>query len=533
MINLNRKTESYLRLCRKFKDSRLPELKFINVEKHYNEIYKQSFEIDASDIHKATMGIFLMSFLFIGLISLFISLFVIYFNILIIFSYTILISFIISYFFNTFLIKKIKRTEQLLNSILYFIKSDFSLLQKTSRGFTDSCLKFIELMVNYDISISPDFKEILSNIQCGTQPEQALRNYISPSKDFNKYLQNLIIKDFNTRTFLEIRDWNINLINDSNALEEDFKIYLKDITNKLSLLFFIGIFIPIGLCFLFFFISENTYIMLLILPFFLILLNYLFKQFIKKNHFLIGMIKNNSKSEHKKLNEFLELIEKFAINLKRNISPEKAFLNAYLTEKNNLSTLFSLLEDEIIGFFNGVYTFIETLELFIIKLKSRRYSIIINSLIKMLRESSYYSSEELIEIITVFKKHQKLQNKLRVLIKGERFKTFIFLIILPIIIGSIGALVPFLPKVMENLLNFEELGSFGIGAAGTNLNTPQLDLIDIILLLFAFLISNSISSFYFLSIINYQNKSIIILISDIIFLITYSLSILNIITLVL
>ncbi len=506
---MNDKTNIYLGFCKKFNRTKIPELKFKKLNSNYIKIYKKKYKIEEEAINKATMFIFIFLFMVITIFSIL----SIKINILIIFFYTTIFSLIISYEFNLYIYRQIRKVEQLLNSILYFIKIDFSLIQKTSKNNSDLYIKFINLIANYNLSISKDFKNFLSKIHCGMTPEKALRKYISPSLDFDKYLKNLLLNDFDEFNSLEE--------NNLNSLEEDFKIYLKDITSKLSILFFIGIFIPIGLCFAFFFISVSKFIILFFLPFFLAFLNYLFKKFIKKNHFLIGMIRNDSKIEQKKLNEFLFLIEKFAKNLNNYLSPEKAFLNAYLEEKHNFPIISRLLEEEIYRFSNGLYTFLETLIVIKKKLKSSRYSIFINSTINMIEESAYTSASKIIEIINVFKKHQKLQKKINILIKGERFKTFIFLILLPLIIGSIGALIPFLPNIINNLFEFDELNI-------TTFNKSSLNMVDIISIFITFLITNSISSYYFLSIINYPNKVFIILISGIIFILTYLLSIFNI-----
>jgi len=508
---MTEKDKGYLDFCRKFQRSKIPELKFKKINESYRKIYKKRYKIEEKAINKATMFIFLLIFMIITTISiLFIKI-----SIFIIFFYTTIISLIISYQFNVFIYNKIKKAEQVLNSVLYFIKIDFSLLQKISRKSTDFYLKFIYLIANYDIPISNDFKKFISRIHCGNNPEKALRDYITPSADFNNLIKNLLIKNFDK--FSPLQDEAMN------TLEEDYKIYLKEITTKLSILFFIGIFVPIGLSFSLFFISVSKLVMLLVLPLFLAFINYLFKKFIKKNHFLIGMIKNNSQIEQKKLEEFLLFIEKFALNLKRNFSPEKALLNAYFEEKARLPTISGILKEPMNSFFNGITTISETLKKIKDKMINKRYSIIISSILKMIEESAYYSASKIVEIINIFKNHQNLQKKIKILIKGERFKTFIFLILLPLIIGSIGALIPFLPNIFNNLFEFQELN-----IRNTAIAENQISSVDIISILITFLITNSISSFYFLSIINYHNKIFIILVSDTIFILTYLLSIINI-----
>jgi hypothetical protein len=381
--------KEYLDFCRKFQRTKIPELKFKKINEDYRKIYKIRYKIEEEAINKATMFIFLLLFMIIASFSiLFINI-----SILIIFFYTIIISLIISYEFNVFLYNKIKKEEHLLNSVLYFIKIDFSLLQKISPNDSDFYIKFIYLIADYNIPISNDFKRILSRIHCGTTIEKALRDYLTPSIDFNNLIKNLLIKNFETLSPLKAEAMN--------TLEEDFRIYLKEITTKLSILFFVGIFVPIGLAFGLFFISISKILMLLIIPFFLAFINFLFKKFIKKNHFLIGMIKNNSQIEQKKLEEFLLFIERFALNLNKNLSPEKALLYAYLEEKKNLATISVLLKEDMNVFFNGITTISETLTKMKYKMNNKRYSIVISSILKMIQENAYYSASKIFIISVI------------------------------------------------------------------------------------------------------------------------------------
>ncbi|GAH26134.1 unnamed protein product, partial [marine sediment metagenome] len=50
--------------------------------------------------------------------------------------------------------------------------------------------------------------------------------------------------------------------------------------------------------------------------------------------------------------------------------------------------------------------------------------------------------EKITQILNEISIHQKLENKLEIIVKGERFKVLLFLFLLPIIIGGIGGLFP-------------------------------------------------------------------------------------------
>ncbi|MBY9007103.1 MAG: hypothetical protein KGD63_10120 [Candidatus Lokiarchaeota archaeon] len=433
---------------------------------------------------------------------------------LIITLYSILISFVVTIQFNLYLYRKIKKAENRLNSLLYFIKIDFSLIQKIGKNQIDNCLNFIYLIIDYNITLSENYREILSKIHCGASPELELINCLYPSKDFIIYLKNLLTNNF------QLDEYSDEYF--SYSKEKDFKVYLKQITTKLSIVFFVGVFFPIGFCFLLFLLSLNKFMMIMFIPMLIIFLDYLFKKFISVNHYLIGFIQNDSNFEKQKLEEFLLLIKKFALNLRQNISPEKALIKAFNEEKENIPLLKSILEQDIILFLNGMYNFNQIINSFKENLKSFRYHTIINSIVNMLKENAYFSSYKIIEIINILNKHKKLENKLNVIIKGEKFKVFLFLFILPIITGSIGSLLPFLPEISKSLISLEELND-------PFLFLNSLDLIDLGLILIILLASNLISSYYFLKIIFFRNKSFFMIISGIIFLLTFSLSIINIV----
>jgi len=500
--------EYYIDFCKKFTKIKIPKLKFKDLSNHYKAFYKKKFLIEEDSINKATFCIFIVSFALIWSISLiFIKI-----NILIIIFYSLMLGLLICYEFNLILYKKTKTEERIINSKLYFIRIDYNLINNSSNIHSDFYIQFIKLMINYNISISKDFENMLFKIHCGKSPQNLLKNYITPSKDFNDYLERLIMNNFNIIEPLEKKR--------INSLEDSFKIHLKEITTKLSIIFFIGIFFPIGLCFFLFLLPFDHILILLFIPLFLLLLNFVFNKFINKDHFLIGITNQNSKFEAEKLNQFLLLIEKFAINLENNYSPEKAFLDAFFEEKKDLTILLSLLEKDINLFLNGIQNFKIMLNNFKRKLVSIRYELVIQTIINMMRENAQLSSNRIIRIIEILKNHQKLHNKLMILIKGERFKTFVYLFLLPIIIGSVGALSPFLSRLINIIISLDnpEMISFHL-----NLNL----MIDIFIIYLTLLFTNSISSYFFLSVIYFQNKTLLITISDIIFSFVYFLFLTN------
>ncbi|MBN1216734.1 MAG: hypothetical protein JXA99_15005 [Candidatus Lokiarchaeota archaeon] len=500
----------YLKLCKYLSFNWAPNFKIKELNEHYKEQYKNLYKISENEVNKASFTVFILSiFVIFSLSFLFLRI-----QILIILLSSILLSLFLAIQFNLYLYRKVKIAEDKLNSLLYFIKIDFSLIQKIGKIQTDNSLNFIKLIIDYNIFISKNFKNILSKIHFGASPEKELTNCLYPSRDFKNYIKNLLMNNFQCDEYSDAHY--------SYSLEKDFKVYLKQLTTKLSIVFFIGIFFPIGFCFLLFLLSLNKFMMISFIPILILFLNYLFKKFISVNHYLIGFIQDDSKYEKKKLEEFLYLIKKFSLYLKHNISPERALIRAFEEEKRDIPLLTRIFERDITLFLNGVYDFHQIINSLKKKLNSFRYHTIINSILNMINEDSFQSSYKIIEIINILNYHRKLEDKLNIIMKGEKFKIFLFLLILPIITGSIGALLPFLPEISMSLISLGELGD-------TLLLFDSINPIDLLFIIMILLTSNLISSYYFLKIVYSRSKIFFMLISGLIFLFTFMLSLINII----
>ena len=124
------------------------------------------------------------------------------------------------------------------------------------------------------------------------------------------------------------------------------------------------------------------------------------------------------------------------------------------------------------------------------ELKSERYNIILDTIEKMIENNAYYSSEKVMDIINTLLKHRRLEEKLGIIIKGEKFKVLLFLFLLPLIIGAIGGMFP-LVYMMTNNSYDSNLPS----------NTEYITLInffDSFIIFLTLLICNTITSYYFL-----------------------------------
>jgi hypothetical protein len=418
---------------------------------------------------------------------------------------------ILSYKFNSILFSDITKKESLLNSVLYIIKIDFSLIQKTGKKNADNCLRFIELVKEYKIPISANFKSIFRRVHEGKNPEKELVELKTPSSDFDNYINGLL-----TNNFIDNEYVNIN----ENTLEKQFKVYLRQIQSKISILFFIGLFFPIGICFLILFQLINTFFLILFIPFFVISLNLLFKKFIRNQGYLIGLINDFSSYERKKYKEFLLFLRGFASHLRTNISPEMAFLKSYNQNKELITILEKPLKLEISYLLNFSYSFSDVLEGLKGELKSLRYGIIFDAIKNYTERSSYFTSDKILEILSIIQKHQKLERKLEVIIKGEKFKILFFIFLLPIITGSISGLFPFFNTI---------IGTINLGGNDFPLFFENpLNVFNIVIILIVLISSIAVTSNYFLKIVCYIRRLPIILTSSIIFILTFFFSFINI-----
>jgi len=500
--------ERYLNFCRVFQNYNIPKIKFKELNECYKLIYTNTYNINEDAINKSSFFVFILSLVIITLLSIFFT----YFNILIIIFYSLIISILISYKFNLKLYNGIHKSESILNALLFLIKIDFSLIQKTLNNNSDHYLNFILLIKNYNLPISEKFKIILRKIHEGKTPEDELVKIITPSEDFNRYIRDLLINNFNYKFEFNDLEWS--------SSEKKIKIYLRDIESKISIIFFIGLFFPVGLCFIILFLPINSILLIFFIPFFLIFLKVLFNKLIKIDIFLIGLLKDHSNIEKRKFDEFLLFLKSFSINLKNNVSPEKAFINSYLENKNHLNLLKEQINKKISLLLNFSCSFAEILNSLGFELKSIRYKLILDAVKKMVEESAYYSSQKIYDLLSIIYKHRKLERKLEVLINGEKFKVFIFLFLLPIIIGAMSGMLPFFNILINNLNYTYDFSN--------NDYLNLINLIDVLLIFFTLLFSNFITSYYFLKIIHYEKRYFIILIANMFFILTFFLSFLNI-----
>ncbi len=494
--------QDFVRFCNRFERYQIPKISFKDINDVYRKLYRE-YGVSKSAIDKATTIIFIISL--IG--SILISFLLLGNDILINSVCSLCIAVIVAYNFNLYLYKRINKDEVSINASIYFIKINFSLLQKVLTPRSDLCLSFIKLMSGLDLVFSGLFKEILDKVQRGKSPEKELEKVLTPSSDFNLYLQKLITSHFKTSSIQEsVRDYE---------LEKQFKTYLKGLEGKLSVVFFVGIFFPIGVIFFVLMMQIPLFLVIVIVPIFLFLLRYLCRRLVKINIFFIGILEG-TKMEKRTFEQFLKFLEGFAIRLNNNISPERAFINYYSEKKSQFQLLEHTVGNHAIQLGKLTCSFNEMIDSLKFILKNLRYILILDTIKIMVEESAYLSSEKIFEILSLIDKHRKLEDKFEGEIRSQRFKVLAFILLLPVITGAICGMLPFFAIFTFNLRNF------------ANMTIPDYrsmtNIINAIVMFLTFFACNSITCFYFLKITKYKSYYIILILSDIVFALAFFLS---------
>jgi len=352
--------------------------------------------------------------------------------------------------------------------IFFLIKFDFVLIS----------------IIFFTLALSISYR--FNKIHEGLIPETELIRIITPSLDFNNYMKNYVLGP-------QINE-NLILEGDYNMLERRFKVYLRQIETRMSLVFFIGVFFPLALCFLIMFYRALLYFSFIFLPFFFLLINSLFKNLIKNDGFLFGLLNNYNKLEKRKFSAFIFFLKNFAFQLQENSSPESAFLYAYSNSEAQLELLQTTFKNQINNLLSLSSTFSEMLDLLKQQMKSIRYYLIIDIIKEIVKNNAFNSSKKILSILNIISSHQKLEMKLETVMKGEKFKVFMFLFLLPIIIGAIGGLFPIFTLFVENLNLTELINSQNL--------IELLFSLDFLIIYFVLLTCILISSYFFLKVIN-------------------------------
>ncbi len=389
-----------------------------------------------------------------------------------------------------------------INAYLKLIILDFSLINSLFTSISDKCINFIESISNYNYPISNYFKSIIRKIQFGKNPENELENLNIISKNFQSFINDLVSNNF--------EDTNLVKINEYSYSEDLFETFIRSIESKLSIIFFIGLFFPIGSCFLIILQEIKSFSLIFIIPLYFIIIRYLSSKFLNEDIKLLGILSSESKNNRREFNDFLLFLKNFAIMLSRKTSPELALYYAY---KKTPKSFQKKLEHPISLLIKNSISIKEMLDSFIFNLKSPRCKLILNVIKKMIHEDTYHTANKIWDLLEIISMHQKLEKRKRIIIKGEKFKSLIFIFLLPFILGVISGVFPSFFYYIDLLYNPE-----------FTITIPFYDnfnSFDLIFLFGSFLLSNTISIYYFSKIINIEFKKIIVFTSNLFFVLIF------------
>ncbi len=151
-------TNRLIILSQKIHPYNIPRFRFRKLDTRYKLMYEKEYNLHENDINKASFIVFLISF-----ISIFItSNFLLIFNLVQIFSYSLIFSLFFSYSFNNKFYKEILKKENQLNAFVYVIRIYFSLIQKSVGNSADLPINFIRLISDYNLPIKKEFRKILN-----------------------------------------------------------------------------------------------------------------------------------------------------------------------------------------------------------------------------------------------------------------------------------------------------------------------------------------------------------------------------------
>ena len=161
-------------------------------------------------------------------------------------------------------------------SMLYLLKMDVDLIARVNLSFEDPLIKLIDLFHYSYPELSNSLSEIKKSIRRGVDIEDSLQNIESPSQK---------IRDFFSHMVMYISDPRYFQFNQSSSMEMEYQTFSKGLETRLNILFFIGVFFPLGLGFMMILGKIDVLTLLLSVPFFGFILYYAKKKNYVKQHF--------------------------------------------------------------------------------------------------------------------------------------------------------------------------------------------------------------------------------------------------------
>lgn len=502
--------KKYISFCNYFHRFNSPLIRFKQIPEEFKHQYKYKYNVDEEDVCKATFFVFIITLIsaFFVLIC-FIDVGILFFNVLFPLFLALIFAVLIAYSVNIKIYRRIKKDEKVIDTLLPLIKINFSLIKAIKDQKSDLCLSFITLIMGYKLPISDLFKYIYGRNHLGYVPEEELLKVKTPSKDFNSYVSELLTKNFG-------QDYELDY-DDEYTSEKNFRVLLKSIQTKIGIIFFTGLFFPLVLTSFILFQQLNVLSSLFITPFLLFLMYYMFKKMVRINISLIGVLDDYSGVKEKKFSEFLLFLEALALTLKKSLSPEVAFVEAYSKNKSHFLLLNDLFYEQISSLISLQYTLEDLINHLKIVLDSPRYKVLLDVIYVMLEKSAFYSSRKITDLLSIIKRHRRLEEKLKIIISGNKFLVKVFVFIFPGVLGTIGGMLPLVIAIVRNMDYTENMQAI-------SQLYELIDLFEVIMIFSILLICTLITCYYFLKIVRHKRTFVTLMISILIFIFTFSQS---------
>ncbi len=496
----------YVKFCKKFQNFKIPALN-LNFNRNrtiYINLILNRYQITSDEINKATSIIFLMSiFIITSILILLIEI-----NIIFAVLTAILLSILISYYFNNFLFKLFKKIATKIEKVLPFIKIDYSILNLTLNYSLERSVLFIDILNSY---LKNDLKLSLlyQFIQSGMTPETSLLKLVTPSKKFNDFVKLVLSNQYDYNYLAEIESKTLQ--------EKEISVYIKNIDSKISVIFFIGLFFPIGLCFIILFKVLALFLMLVLVGIFFLLMRYLFAKFFTTKVELITLFVGKPNQNSKMFDEYFKFFSLLSNFLCKNLSPEVSIVRTI----NSLENDYSLLRPE----FSKKRSLITSLHLplnyviddWLDHISMPRFKTLLKSIKRNLTRNSYRTSNVIDEILKFLLKIRNYEKELELILKSEKFKVYLFIILLPLITGALGGVFPFFMSLSEYFFLQNPISNVYY----------TINYLDVLVIYVNLFICNLISSNYFLKVLNIRKRSLIFVITELLYSIAYYLSLLN------
>ncbi|MBN2154962.1 MAG: hypothetical protein JW776_02835 [Candidatus Lokiarchaeota archaeon] len=291
----------------------------------------------------------------------------------------------------------------------------------------DVCTFLISFLASIPSPIQDTFKRVQQSIQQGNLPEKILLSYKCPSSLLEEYLKALLLSKYHSQKSSLMLD---------TPLENRYKIYSHSLESRISIIFFLGLFIPLGFSLGVFLQKINGILLLSSSPILFILLLILTRKITTDNLILLGTVSRSSKSLKIEYLVLWDFFYRLSTNL-MNMAPETALIQAI--ESTNL-----IQSSAIRKYLYQLKSYTLPLEEFLNKfyktLQGARIRLVFSTLIFMITSSCEVTSEKLFQLLLVLKHHRELESQRLQTLKGEMFKVKSFQIILPIIISLMTTL---------------------------------------------------------------------------------------------